>query len=81
MKTTFARLRQSAYAKSAAVGSALAVIGSQAHAVLPAEATAAMTALGTNTTDMLAIVWPVVSLSVGGFALIKLFRKGANKAV
>lgn len=77
----FARLRQSVNAKAAAVGSGLALLGAQAHAVLPAEATTAMTTLGTNTTDMLAAIWPVVALSVGGFALIKLFKKGASKAV
>lgn len=52
-----------------------------AHAALPAEATAAFTAISGNVTDTLAVVWPIVTLVTGGFILIKLFKKGANKAV
>ena len=52
-----------------------------AHAALPTEATAAFTLLGTNLTDILAAIWPIVAASVGGFTLIKLFKKGAGKAV
>lgn len=52
-----------------------------AHAALPAEATAAFTALSGNVTDVLAAVWPIVTLATGGFILVKLFKKGANKAV
>lgn len=66
------------------IGAALAlplVVVSQAHAALPAEATAAFTAISGNVTDVLAAVWPIVALTVGGFILIKLFKKGANKAV
>lgn len=55
------------------------LIGS-AHAALPTEATAAFTALNTNATDILAAVWPIVAVVTGGFALIKLFKKGASKA-
>ena len=51
-----------------------------AHAVLPAEATAAFTEISSNVTDILAAIWPIVALVVGGFVLIKLFKKGANKA-
>lgn len=66
--------------KSAVVGaSVLGAVGS-AHAALPAEATAAFTAIQGNVTDILAAIWPIVIASVGGFVLIKLFRKGANKA-
>jgi len=52
-----------------------------AHAALPTEAAAAFTSISGNVTDMLAVIWPIVGLSVGGFALIKLFKKGASKAV
>ena len=52
-----------------------------AHAALPTEAAAAFTQISGNVTDMLAVIWPIVGLSVGGFALIKLFKKGASKAV
>jgi len=30
---------------------------------------------------VLAAVWPIVGLVTGGFILIRLFKKGANKAV
>jgi hypothetical protein len=52
-----------------------------AHAALPAAATTALTDLTGNVTDILAAIWPIVALSVGGFALIKLFKKGAARAV
>lgn len=57
------------------------VVAAPASAAIPAEATAAFTTLSTDVTAMLALVWPVVSLVVVGFALIKLFKRGANKAV
>lgn len=60
----------------------VALLGSvAAHAALPTEAAAAFTQISGNVTDMLAVIWPIVGLSVGGFALIKLFKKGASKAV
>lgn len=52
-----------------------------AMAALPTEASAAFTAISGNVTDILAAIWPVVALSVGGFILIKLFKKGASRAV
>lgn len=50
------------------------------HAALPTEAAAAFTAISGNVTDILAVVWPIVATMTGGFVLIKLFKKGANKA-
>ncbi|TXH57761.1 MAG: phage coat protein [Desulfurellales bacterium] len=67
--------------KSAVVGaSILGAVGS-AHAALPTEATAAFTTISGNVTDVLAAMWPIVALATGGFILIKLFKKGANKSV
>lgn len=63
------------------VGVLVAGASVAAHAALPTEAAAAFTAISGNVTDMLAVIWPIVGLSVGGFALIKLFKKGASKAV
>lgn len=63
------------------VAAGLAGVGSSAMAALPTDAAAAFTALSGNVTDVLAAVWPIVILSVGGFALIKLFKKGASKAI
>lgn len=54
---------------------------SSAHAALPTEATAAFSAISGNVTDVLAAMWPIVALATGGFVLVKLFKKGANKAV
>lgn len=65
----------------AAVGGLLGGSIASAHAALPTEAAAAFTALSGNVTDILAVVWPIVALSVGGFALIKLFKKGASRAI
>lgn len=52
-----------------------------AFAALPTEATAAFTTISGNVTDVLAAMWPIVALATGGFILIKLFKKGANKSV
>lgn len=52
-----------------------------AQAALPTEATAAFSAIKDNVTDVLAAIWPIVALATGGFVLVKLFKKGANKAV
>lgn len=68
--------------KSLLAGAALmsGVIAS-AHAALPTEATAAFATITGNVTDVLAAMWPIVALGTGGFVLVKLFKKGANKAV
>lgn len=60
---------------------ALATAATAASAALPTEASAAFTTLSGNVTDTLAVVWPIVALSVGGFTLIKLFKKGVSKAI
>ncbi|WP_153132872.1 major coat protein [Dechloromonas hortensis] len=65
-----------------AAAAALAVAAvSSAHAALPTEATAAFATISGNVTDVLAAMWPIVALATGGFVLVKLFKKGANKAV
>lgn len=65
--------------KNLVVAVALAVGVSAAQAALPSEAAAAFTTLSGNVTDIFAAVWPVVATVVGGFVLIKLFKRGANK--
>jgi hypothetical protein len=64
-----------------AAGVGLTAAAGIASAALPAEATAAFTGLSTNVSDIMTAVWPIVAAVVGGFALIKLFKKGASKAV
>lgn len=59
----------------------LATLAGLAQAALPTEATAAFTSLTGNVTDIFAAIWPIIGLTVGGFALIKLFKKGASRAV
>ncbi len=63
------------------LGLLLSMIAAFAHAALPAEATAAFTSLSDNLAAIFAAVWPIVAMAVGGWALIKLFKKGASKAV
>lgn len=65
--------------KMGLVGIGLATFVSQAMAALPAEATAAFTALSGNLTDILGAVWPMVATATGAFVLIKLFKRGAGK--
>jgi len=64
----------------AAAGIVSASIAS-AHAALPTEATAAFSTIQGNVTDVLSAMWPIIGLATGGFVLVKLFKKGANKAV
>jgi len=61
-------------------GAVLVAVSALANAALPTEAAAAFTAISGNVTDILAVVWPIVTVMTGGFVLIKLFKKGANKA-
>lgn len=63
------------------LASLLMVIGINAHAALPTEASTAFTTLSGNVTDVLAAVWPIAALATGGFVLLRLFKKGANRAV
>lgn len=47
---------------------------------LPAEIATAFTGISDNFDAMATLAWPVVATIVGGFILIKLFKKFANKA-
>lgn len=60
---------------------ALGLVAGAAQAALPTEATAAFTVLQGNVTDVLASGWPIIALSVGGFALWKLFRRAGSQVV
>ena len=62
------------------VAVATVVASAGAMAALPTEASTAFGTISTNVTEILAAIWPIVALSTGGFILIKLFKKGANKA-
>lgn len=54
------------------------MLAGAAQAALPTEATAAFTTVSTSVTDVFAAVWPIIAAVVGGFVLIKLFKKGAG---
>lgn len=80
IQTTFLGVHMYKVQKSLLALGLMAGIAS-AHAALPTEATAAFSAIKDNVTDVLAAIWPIVALATGGFVLVKLFKKGANKAV
>lgn len=63
------------------IGALLSMLAAFAHAALPTEATAAFTSLSDNLTAIFALVWPILATAVGGWTLMKLFKKGAGKAV
>jgi hypothetical protein len=52
-----------------------------AHAALPTEATAAFTALSDSVGDVTDAVWPILAAVTAAFALMKLFKKGASRAI
>lgn len=84
MKHQLNNLRRAAEkqaAKLGLVGAAAIAFVENAMAALPTEATTAFSTISGNVTDVLAAMWPIVALATGGFVLIKLFKKGANKAV
>lgn len=63
------------------LGLLLSMVAAFAHAALPTEATAAFTSLSDNLTAIFALVWPILATAVGGWSLMKLFKKGASKAL
>lgn len=50
-----------------------------AYAALPATVGTTLTALQTDGLALIDLVWPVVGAIVGGFILLKLFKRGASK--
>lgn len=77
LEKTMNKLQQNLLAGAGLLTGAIA----SAHAALPSEATAAFSTISGNVTDVLAAMWPIIALATGGFVLVKLFKKGANKAV
>ena len=67
--------------KQSVLGLSLVLVAAGAQAALPTEAAAAFSTISGNVTDILGVVWPIVITMTSGFILIKLFKKGANKAV
>lgn len=50
-----------------------------AFAALPTTVGTTLTALQTDGLALIDLVWPVVGAIVGGFILLKLFKRGASK--
>lgn len=74
-----ARLQQSKAAKvGLAVATGTLTLVQSAHAALPTEATAAFSTVSGNVNDIFTAVWPIVGTVVGGFVLIRLFKKGTG---
>lgn len=63
---------------AAAVAGSLALVG-EAFAALPASVSSAMTSIQTDGMALIDLAWPVVAALVGGFVLIKLFKRAASK--
>jgi hypothetical protein len=58
---------------------AASLVTTQAHADLPAGATAAITAIGTDGLAIIDAIWVPLAAIVGGFIVIKLFKRGTSK--
>ena len=63
----------------AATLAAGSLVASSAHAALPTEAAAAMTAIGTGITDAEAAAWPIIGAALVAGIVIKLVKRFANK--
>ncbi|WP_289086335.1 major coat protein [Spongiibacter tropicus] len=63
----------------ASVLGAVSMMAMSAHAALPTEATAAMTAIGTGVSDAEAAAWPIIGAALVAGIVIKLVKRFANK--
>ena len=79
MKQKLEILRSRSF-RLASAGVVLVGASGAAHAELPAPVAAAFTTLTDNFTAMELLAWPVLATITGGFILMKLFKKSANKA-
>lgn len=70
------------YARTVAM-TGLVLMGSMValpvHAALPTGATTAFATLTTDATAVIDAVWPIVTLVVVGFAIMKYFKRGIAK--
>lgn len=63
-----------------AVSAGTLALGTNAHAILPVEASDAVTAVSTFVTDIKAAVWPIAAAVTVGLIGIGLFKKFTSKA-
>lgn len=68
---------RSRIAQAAVAG--LSFVAVQAHAEIPAAATAAFTQLKGDAEALIVAAWPVVAAITVGFVLISLFKRAASK--
>lgn len=69
--------------KNKVVGIAVAagsLVAGAAHAALPTGATDAFTTIQTDGLALIDLAWPVAVAITGGFILLKLFKRAANRA-
>lgn len=64
----------------AVAGGVLAAASSSVFAAIPAEATAAITAMETDATAMVADGWPILVAVTGGLILMGVFKKVLSRA-
>jgi hypothetical protein len=64
----------------AAVAGLVGLVAGSAHAAIPAAATTAMSELTADATTIMDWMWGVAILVTFGFILLKLVKKGGNKA-
>ena len=67
-------------AKTLSVAAVALLAAGSANAALPADAQAAIDAVGTLATDVISAIWPIAVTILVGFVGIKLTKKGVNKA-
>lgn len=70
-------------AKELAKKGAIVVVGfvaAGAHAALPEGASTAFTTIQTDGLALIDLAWPVAVAITGGFILLKLFKRAANRA-
>lgn len=79
MKNSFSVLRSKGVALKASLVALTLAASAGAHAALPAWATSMITDAGDNVTAVLTAIGPIIAISVGGFLVIKLIKRGASK--
>lgn len=63
-----------------AVATGSVLVASSTYAALPTEVGTTFTAIQTDGEALIALAWPVLGAIVGGFVIMKLFRRAVSKA-
>lgn len=65
---------------ASSIGFLLLMAAGSASAALPAEVATTLTAVQTDGEALIALAWPVMGAIVGGFVIMKLFKRAVSKA-